>query len=103
LVISLKSIAICLKENVEAVAFISAFKTAAKVLYRKRFDKKIMRIYFVNFILFEAALPPFFHLSSHYPRYMVASSTRAKRLPKESGLARTIRLAFVIREDENPF
>ena len=40
LVISLKSIAIFLKENVVAVAFIKVLKTAAKVLYRKRFDKK---------------------------------------------------------------
>ena len=39
-VFSLKSIAIFLKENVVAVAFIKVLKTAAKVLYRKRFDKK---------------------------------------------------------------
>jgi hypothetical protein len=38
-----------LRENVGAVGFINRFKTAAKVLYRKRFDKKILKIYFSIF------------------------------------------------------
>lgn len=49
LVISLKSIAICFKENGVAVAFIEVLKTVAKVLYRKRFGKKILKIYLAIF------------------------------------------------------